>query len=102
MKKLNTKTNFIKKVKSSKPSYETLNEYKYLSSIKTQTKDEYLAYHENIANYWSKDPANFWSFIKSHRNSNGVPKEMNFQNQTVADPQSIADGLAQYFSAVFF
>ena len=71
------------------------------SSIKAQTTQESRVYHENLENNIRLDPSSFWSFLRTRKQRNSVPSEVDFGGQSYDDPQAIANAFAQYFSSVY-
>lgn len=68
------------------------------STLHQHTLREYIRGLEINANI---NPVLFWSFVKSQRNSNGLPYEIRCQNIQASSAAESANLFADFFKSVF-
>ncbi|KAG5883835.1 hypothetical protein JTB14_033756 [Gonioctena quinquepunctata] len=76
--KIKKKNRLHARIKRRRASDDQVIEFNDLrSSVKTQTKLEYIHYKKNIEQNINEDPQSFWNFFKS-KTTSGIPKYMQY------------------------
>lgn len=77
-------------------------QYKALrNSLKSRIKSAYRNYQTEAEASLYREPKNFWKFISNSKRQNQFPTSFCINDESVSDPQVIADEFATYFSSVF-
>lgn len=69
--------------------------------VHTQGDLAYRDYIRNTELNIASDPSTFWSFINSKKGHTSIPGNLRDDSNDYADPQSIVDAFANYFSGVY-
>ena len=64
-------------------------------------RDCYRSYINSVEQGLQNDVKAFWSYTKSLRTTNSIPKEMNLDNETANSGEQIANLFSKYFTSVY-
>ena len=90
---------FIKSGRTNNEAYRNFSRLR--CEVKRLQRSQYNHFVENVGKNIKSNPKNFWSFVKSQKSSNSLPKVMTYNGEDHSTIKNILHAFSKYFESVF-